>query len=532
MKENKHFIFSVIISIYDREDYLPECVDSVIGQSVGFEENIQLILVDNGSTDGSAAICREYQQRYPDNVVCVTLTENAGPSGGRSAGVPYVRGELVNFLDSDDKWAPEAFEKVLEFYREHEGEIECLTCRVKAFGDSNNWHALDYVYKKSHVVNIYDEYDQIQTRIASAFVTAEAVRETPMDLEMIRNEDTMFIVKVILRKGKYGAVRGALYYYRRHSGSLMNQVRASIYNYREAITMFHDALLEYSREQYGKVLPFIQFELMYDIGWKLTEVLPKIMTRQDIAQYKDHIRRILLQIDDYIICEQRNIFKEFKIYCLALKYGEDFYRRLKLLDGRIMFEELTLCRTDNGAIFNYWRHEVTEEGRLRLYGEINFPFPPGDWDAYVLDDQGRRSPLVFTGKGGEKKYALGDLALAIRPFVAEAPLEGVRSLRVCLRYLGVEFPLYINAGKFSQLSFDPPESFSQTGEYVFSRTRTEILPEQTSPAVLRQHRRALRRRLLHSKDKRPIVYRAAARMLGRISGSGDVRIFFGNSRVV
>jgi glycosyltransferase involved in cell wall biosynthesis len=107
MKEN--FEFSVVIPIYNTGDYLRQTLDSVINQTVGFVDNIQLILVNDGSTDSSSAICLEYQARYPRNIVYVSQ-ENAGVSVARNSGIKHIKGRYVNFFDSDDLWTKDVFE--------------------------------------------------------------------------------------------------------------------------------------------------------------------------------------------------------------------------------------------------------------------------------------------------------------------------------------------------------------------------------------------------------------------------------------
>ena len=99
-KDNK-FTFSIIMSIYNVEKYLKESVDSVISQSLDFEKHVQLIIVNDGSTDGSLDIALEYQNKFPDNIVVVSQ-ENQGLGSARNHGLEYVEGTYVNFLDSDD----------------------------------------------------------------------------------------------------------------------------------------------------------------------------------------------------------------------------------------------------------------------------------------------------------------------------------------------------------------------------------------------------------------------------------------------
>lgn len=100
---NSRFKFSVIIPVYNVENYLEETIQSVIHQTIGFKKNIQIILVNDGSPDDSGKICEKYQREYPDNIVYVEQ-KNAGVSAARNNGLKYAEGEIINFLDSDDKW--------------------------------------------------------------------------------------------------------------------------------------------------------------------------------------------------------------------------------------------------------------------------------------------------------------------------------------------------------------------------------------------------------------------------------------------
>ena len=101
----------MVIPIYNTGRYLEETFESVIGQTIGFEKHIQMILVNDGSTDNSEEICLRYKEKYPQNIVYVKQ-ENGGVSAARNTGMKYVRGKYVNFLDSDDKWEKHAFTHV------------------------------------------------------------------------------------------------------------------------------------------------------------------------------------------------------------------------------------------------------------------------------------------------------------------------------------------------------------------------------------------------------------------------------------
>lgn len=103
--------FSVIIPVYNVENYLHECVDSIVNQTC---QDFELILIDNGSTDSSGKICDEYAAKYP-NVRVKHLMPNIMASGARNEGQALAKGEYILFIDSDDYYIDnKVFEKLKE----------------------------------------------------------------------------------------------------------------------------------------------------------------------------------------------------------------------------------------------------------------------------------------------------------------------------------------------------------------------------------------------------------------------------------
>jgi glycosyltransferase involved in cell wall biosynthesis len=98
---------SVIIPVYNVEKYLGECLDSILGQTL---KDIEVICVDDGSTDGSGAVLEEYAARDPR--LKVFASPHAGAFRAREVGVKAAKGEFIHFMDSDDLLAPDAFEEL------------------------------------------------------------------------------------------------------------------------------------------------------------------------------------------------------------------------------------------------------------------------------------------------------------------------------------------------------------------------------------------------------------------------------------
>ena len=124
--------FSVIVPIYNLELFLDEALSSIVNQSIGFKENIELILINDGSSDNSEKICRKYLELYPDNVI-YKRQENKGVSTARNVGLSLANGKYINFFDGDDIWDLDTFEKVFAFFEENKNEIDVVSCRQKYF---------------------------------------------------------------------------------------------------------------------------------------------------------------------------------------------------------------------------------------------------------------------------------------------------------------------------------------------------------------------------------------------------------------
>ena len=95
-------MISLVIPIYNTEAYLKDCLDSVLAQT---ERDVQVVLVDDGSTDGSEAIAQEYAKQ--DKRIEVYRQTHAGQSAARNLGLTYAKGEYIAFVDADDTLAPD-----------------------------------------------------------------------------------------------------------------------------------------------------------------------------------------------------------------------------------------------------------------------------------------------------------------------------------------------------------------------------------------------------------------------------------------
>ena len=114
----KDILVSVIVPVYNVEEYLCRCVDSILSQTY---HNLEVILVDDGAKDNSGTICDDYAAR--DARVRVVHKENGGLSSARNAGIDIARGDYLEFVDSDDWIEPDAVESMVSMVLEHQVEL-------------------------------------------------------------------------------------------------------------------------------------------------------------------------------------------------------------------------------------------------------------------------------------------------------------------------------------------------------------------------------------------------------------------------
>ena len=117
---NRETLISVIVPVYNVEAFLPRCVDSILAQTY---DDLEIILVDDGATDGSGALCDAYAAK--DSRITVIHKENGGLSSARNAGLDAAAGEYIAFVDSDDWIEPEMYGHMLSLMGKYDAKLVC-----------------------------------------------------------------------------------------------------------------------------------------------------------------------------------------------------------------------------------------------------------------------------------------------------------------------------------------------------------------------------------------------------------------------
>ena len=149
-------LISVVVPVYNLENYIIRALDSILFQRY---KNIEIIVVDDGSTDNSAKVIDEYAQKHKDVVKALHI-ENSGVSVARMQGVLAAKGDWIGFIDGDDVIEPDMYERLIANAKKYEADIShCGYQMVFDDGRINYFHNTDKTKVQDRAMGITDLLD-------------------------------------------------------------------------------------------------------------------------------------------------------------------------------------------------------------------------------------------------------------------------------------------------------------------------------------------------------------------------------------
>lgn len=218
---------SIIIPCYNVELYLRQCLDSVVAQTL---KDIEIICVNDGSTDNTLDILNEYAQK--DSRIIVINQENQGISIARGSAMKIAKGEYIQYVDSDDWISDDACE--LLYNNAIESNLDILSMMAINFNqekgefEDRGWYSLQWLPKDFKKIFSYEDCKEFITKISMAswllFFRHDFLRENDIQWlpRKIFYEDTLFVTQALLKAKRISVLQECLYFRRWHSSSVMN----------------------------------------------------------------------------------------------------------------------------------------------------------------------------------------------------------------------------------------------------------------------------------------------------------------------
>lgn len=214
---------SVVVPVYNSERYLAECLESIINQTF---TGIEVICVNDGSTDGSRSILEEYAAK--DTRVKLINTLNSGQGRARNTALDAAEGKYISFVDSDDFLAADAYERCISILDGQNCDI--LFFGVKVFGGFKpEFHDEKNEYNMPKYEGGLEITDEIRLN-SNVSLWSKIFRRDIIEKYAIRfsdakhAEDVAFIWKYLLMSGTAYCLKDVLYHYRQHADSIMGGV--------------------------------------------------------------------------------------------------------------------------------------------------------------------------------------------------------------------------------------------------------------------------------------------------------------------
>ena len=474
MSNKKNFKFSIIMCAYKVENYIRESIESILKQDIGFEENMELILVNDGSPDNSDKICLEYQKKYPKNIKYI-YKENGGLSDARNVGLKHVTGEIVNFCDPDDILEPDVCSKVYKFMDEHK-EINLAAIRINLFEAATGFnHPLDYKFYETRVVDIFEEHESIHLSAATSFIRKDSIVNKMFNTKLKVSEDFPLVGEIILKDGKYGVIREAVYNYRKRysQDSILGLSKRNESWYTDTPEYAYQKLIDLSISIYGKAIPYAQYAVMYDLQWRIKEPIDPNLNKDIKDKYVKKLKHLLSYIDYQIIFEMKKLDIDYKMIAAKLKnpkFEEELEFNEKGLlhkkeDFYVMFRKLIKAQINVLEVNESNELEMTGWLYTRQLDGIEFKICDTDGNEYKMniEEYGHRHLVDNFG-----------IATNIKAFTAKIKIEPKRKIFIKYKYRNQEGIAKIQTGSYSRVSEKIKNSYFTTKKWNIKLIKDKI----------------------------------------------------------
>lgn len=255
-QDDRNIDVSVVIPAYNSEHFIRECVESVIDNTL---KNIEIILVDDGSTDKTAVICKEYAEKF-DSVICI-CQNNMGQNAARLKGVLSAKGKYIGFVDSDDWIDPEMYSVLWQKAYECDADVVCCGCIYERKRSNKiQYNVLtEGVYDRERIAeqilpyvlafgSDYAKDRLIEPHLCDKLFKRELILKElqEVDKRIIWGEDAFVTLRCISNAKRIAVIKWAPYHYRIHNDSISLEVN------RKAISSYPillENILDYCQER-------------------------------------------------------------------------------------------------------------------------------------------------------------------------------------------------------------------------------------------------------------------------------------------
>lgn len=295
---------SVVVPCFNAVKYIDRCMESLLGQTIGLE-NVEIILVDDASTDNGATLGRllEYEEKFPETIIVVPLERNMRQGGARNAGISWAGGEYLMFCDADDWLLCGAMERLYHMAKEQDADV--VEFQYMLVTDETEPAAGPEDKRDSLVWDFCDEKEKKKFLISSSedcslgccpkFYRMSMIRENHIRFaEHLIFEEPSFTVPVRIYEKKHVLTNETLYCFYQSPGSTMHGSwdDQKFDNIKVWMTLMQDLDRRGFLERYDAELECMFFEWGLALSVRLLVMRDYLLTKEELTVFK----KITLQI--------------------------------------------------------------------------------------------------------------------------------------------------------------------------------------------------------------------------------------------
>lgn len=428
---------SVIVPVYNVEQYLRDCLDSLLAQTIDHDQ-MEVLLINDGSTDNSLSICEEYAELFS----CFKLfsKENEGLSATRNYGIERAKGKYLMYIDSDDMFTPETVKAVTDFFDTVYDEVDLVTYLDQPYRNGVKMKPhFRYNYLKKTGVYDLKQYPYIgQTRV-NICVKNHPGKNPLFDITPnFRLEDQEYCSKVLMKKQKIGFCdKGEYCYNRSNEGSIVSNIFHAYYIFESSTEYFERLAAQFDNE----IPAYYQNMIFNDMVWKLKEdkLFPYHYSEEMFDKAVGRLKKLLSRISVSTIINHPDIDNFQKSYWLEMKPN---------VEPVVIAEDNKVqIYADNKKVYSRNNFEIiihkirVTDVQLHIRGFVKSPvynFMPEKAKVYVIEnDNAENKRLLDVSLSVHSYYKSKELTNRFYLFSYHCDTNVVRSIRFIVEVDGI-----------------------------------------------------------------------------------------------
>ena len=295
-----NFIFTIVMDCNFHGSF-EEGIESIINQSLNFEDNAQIIFIDSGSNLNHMKTALKYQKIYPDNIL--TLFDNDCDleiknkrSYFYNLAIEHADSTFINFMN-EGRFSRDLLEKINVFaFNKQSPDYDFISVPIKILENETKEHILNYKFEDNIILNPLEDKRYIQTRINNVFIKKESIGDLEFDFNLCYFSDSLFINKLLILKNKYAVINDSHLYLSNELDFINKQGLVDFMK-------FTNQLISCSNENLGYLPEYIQYLFVYYLKDLIKTPVDDIFTREEQYDFWNYIHNLFEFIDLDVILE-------------------------------------------------------------------------------------------------------------------------------------------------------------------------------------------------------------------------------------